>query len=187
MPLGDRKNSLFAGSTVTHGRAKALVVTTGMDTSVGQLALDVLAGETGEPPLLARMGRFTRVVAVAVLLFAAIWFGRANLAALAVLLAPGVVLVLVRRYSPAQAFGFGALASYAIFVVISLLFTVVRALLSDYERPEELCWGCAENAAEIPGAAIFILLFTIPVGVAGGVFSAIASLAFVRTTESAHS
>ncbi len=67
--LGDRLNSVFAGSTVTHGRARAMVVTTGLNTSVGQLAIDVLTGDAGKTPLLARMERFTRVIAVSVLSF----------------------------------------------------------------------------------------------------------------------
>ena len=71
-PLGDRKNSVFAGSIVTHGRAKGIVVATGLNTSVGQLARDVLESAAGKPPLLQRMERFTRVVAVAVCLFTSV-------------------------------------------------------------------------------------------------------------------
>ncbi|MCM2369846.1 cation-translocating P-type ATPase [Aporhodopirellula aestuarii] len=70
--VADRLNMIYAGSIVTRGRAKGLVVATGTATSVGQLALDVLAESGGRPPLLVRIERFTRVIAVAVLSAAAL-------------------------------------------------------------------------------------------------------------------
>jgi magnesium-transporting ATPase (P-type) len=70
VPVADRINMAYAGAIVTRGRAKGLVVATGTATSVGQLALDVLAEAGGSPPLLVRMERFTRVIAVAVLVAA---------------------------------------------------------------------------------------------------------------------
>jgi P-type Ca2+ transporter type 2C len=66
-PVADRRNMSYAGSIVTRGRAKGLVVATGAATSVGQLALDVLGEAGGKPPLVVRMERFTRVIALAVL------------------------------------------------------------------------------------------------------------------------
>ncbi|NIQ13720.1 MAG: HAD-IC family P-type ATPase, partial [Candidatus Dadabacteria bacterium] len=84
-PVADRLNMAHAGSIVTRGRAKGLVVTTGMSTAVGLLALDIMAGTGGEPPLIVRMKRFTRVIAVAVLVSAfaigalSVSFGRYDL------------------------------------------------------------------------------------------------------------
>jgi magnesium-transporting ATPase (P-type) len=69
-PVGDRSNMLFAGSVVTRGRGKGLVVTTGVETLVGQLALDVHADSGGKPPLLERMEKFTNVLAVVTLTIA---------------------------------------------------------------------------------------------------------------------
>ncbi|MFO0904694.1 MAG: HAD-IC family P-type ATPase [Pirellulales bacterium] len=63
-PLADRRNMTFAGSMIARGRAKGVVVATGVATQVGQLALDVLGGVGGKPPLLVRMERFTNYVAV---------------------------------------------------------------------------------------------------------------------------
>jgi magnesium-transporting ATPase (P-type) len=65
--MADRLNMTFAGSLVARGRAKGVVVATGTATSVGQLALDVMGGSGGKPPLLARMERFTNYVAVGTL------------------------------------------------------------------------------------------------------------------------
>jgi len=66
-PVADRRNLAFAGAIVVRGRAKGLVVATGNQTVVGQLAKDVLSTVGGRPPLLERMERFAHVVAVAVL------------------------------------------------------------------------------------------------------------------------
>lgn len=71
-PVGDRKNMTFAGSIVVRGRAQGMVVATGSATHVGQLALDVIGAPGGKPPLLARLERFTHVVAAAVLIAACV-------------------------------------------------------------------------------------------------------------------
>ena len=66
-PLADRRNMAYAGSVVARGRGKGLVVATGIGTSIGQLAQDVLRTTGGKPPLVERMERFSRTVAIAVL------------------------------------------------------------------------------------------------------------------------
>jgi magnesium-transporting ATPase (P-type) len=65
VPLADRRNMTFAGSMVSRGRGTGVVVATGSQTSVGELALDVMASTGGKPPLLERMERFTNYLAVA--------------------------------------------------------------------------------------------------------------------------
>lgn len=70
--LGDRKNMAFAGSMISRGRGKGVVVATGLATQVGQLALDVLGHAGGKPPLLVRMERFTNYVAVGTLIAAVV-------------------------------------------------------------------------------------------------------------------
>ena len=69
-PIADRLNMAYAGSIVTRGRAKGLVVSTGKSTAVGLLALDIMGATGGEPPLVVRMRRFTNVIAVSVLVAA---------------------------------------------------------------------------------------------------------------------
>mgnify|MGYP002761182772 FL=1 len=70
--LGDRDNMAHAGTVVTRGRGRGVVVETGGDTVLGQLAEDVTAVEGGAPPLVMRVERFTRVVGVVVLVAAAV-------------------------------------------------------------------------------------------------------------------
>jgi len=65
VPIGDRKNMLFMGTTVTGGRGKALVVETGMKTQLGRIA-QLLDEAVPEPtPLQQRLGQFGRVIGVA--------------------------------------------------------------------------------------------------------------------------
>ena len=71
-PLGDRRNMAYAGTVVNRGRGRGVVVETGADTVVGRLAEDVTAVEGGQPPLVTRMERFTRIVGLAVIVAATI-------------------------------------------------------------------------------------------------------------------
>jgi len=64
--LGDRATLLHAGSNVTSGRATGVVCRTGTMTEIGRIA-ESLAEEAQVPPLVIRVRRFTRVIAVAIL------------------------------------------------------------------------------------------------------------------------
>jgi len=57
--LADRNNMAHAGSSIIRGRGKGIVVATGMQTAIGQLAMDVLSVSSGKPPLMVRMERFS--------------------------------------------------------------------------------------------------------------------------------
>lgn len=65
--LGDRINMAFAGTMVSRGRARGVVVNTGMDTFLGHIASDVLFRPTPKAPLQIRMDRFVHRVALFVL------------------------------------------------------------------------------------------------------------------------
>jgi len=69
--VSDRKNMVFAGSTITSGRAVGIVVGTGLETQVGIIAETVTQSESGKPPLVLRMERFVKHVSVLVLLISA--------------------------------------------------------------------------------------------------------------------
>lgn len=76
--LSDRINMAFSGSLVVSGRAEGVVVATGMHTSLGHIAKDVLSGESAKPPLLQRMEKFTFrltvVMSLATIALAAVTF-----------------------------------------------------------------------------------------------------------------
>ncbi len=64
--LGDRVTLLHAGSNVTSGRALGVVVRTGQLTEVGRIA-ESLSEEAQVPPLVIRLRRFTRIIALGVI------------------------------------------------------------------------------------------------------------------------
>lgn len=49
VPLGDRANMIYMGSTVVYGRGKAVITATGMDTEMGKIAT-ALANVAEEKP-----------------------------------------------------------------------------------------------------------------------------------------
>ena len=65
-PLGDRTTILHADSAVTAGRGTGVIARTGELTEIGRIA-ESLAEEAQVPPLVVRMRRFTRVIAIAIL------------------------------------------------------------------------------------------------------------------------
>ncbi len=51
IPLGDRKNMCYMGSTVVYGRGKAVITETGMDTEMGKIAGALAEAKDEETPL----------------------------------------------------------------------------------------------------------------------------------------
>lgn len=67
IPLGDRKNMVYMGSTVVYGRAVAVVVACGMDTEMGKIA-DVLAQAKAEQtPLQRKMAKLSKLLSFVVI------------------------------------------------------------------------------------------------------------------------
>jgi Ca2+-transporting ATPase len=74
LPVGDRRNLCFKGTSVTRGTGLGLVFATGMQTELGRVA-DLLAKERRvRTPLQRRMARFGRYLALAVLAICVIVF-----------------------------------------------------------------------------------------------------------------
>ena len=62
VPLGDRTNMLYSGSTISYGRGKAVVVDTGMNTEMGKIADALQNAEEGKTPLQKKMSEISNVL-----------------------------------------------------------------------------------------------------------------------------
>lgn len=74
VPLGDRTNMLYSGSTISYGRGKAVVVSTGMDTEMGKIADALQNAEEGKTPLQKKMAEISKVLTKLVIAISAFVF-----------------------------------------------------------------------------------------------------------------
>jgi Ca2+-transporting ATPase len=68
-PVGDRRDMVFTGTTVTYGRGKAIVTATGMGTEFGKIAKEVSAVEQEKTPLERRteeIGRWLGIITLGI-------------------------------------------------------------------------------------------------------------------------
>ncbi len=75
VPLGDRKNMVYMGSTVVYGRGAAVITATGMDTEMGKIADALANAAEGQTPLQRKLAQLSRiltklVLGICVLIFA---------------------------------------------------------------------------------------------------------------------
>ena len=75
VPLGDRKNMVYMGSTVVYGRGVIVVTATGMDTEMGKIAGALAQAEEGETPLQIKLGQLSRILTWIVLGICVVVFG----------------------------------------------------------------------------------------------------------------
>ena len=62
IPLGDRKNMAYMGSTVVYGRGKAVVCACGMNTEMGKIADALAQAEDEETPLQKKLGELSKIL-----------------------------------------------------------------------------------------------------------------------------
>ena len=75
VPLGDRKNMVYMGSSVAYGRGVAVVTATGMDSEMGKIADALAKAEDGQTPLQRKLSQLSRVLTWLVLGICAVIFG----------------------------------------------------------------------------------------------------------------
>ncbi len=73
-PIGDRLCLGYAGTLVTQGQARAVVVATGASTEIGRIGKMIESVEAGTTPLLRKMAAFSRTLTLVILVAAGALF-----------------------------------------------------------------------------------------------------------------
>ena len=74
VPLGDRKNMVYMGSTVVYGRGAAVITETGMNTEMGKIADALAQAKEGKTPLQIKLAQLSKILTVLVLTICVIIF-----------------------------------------------------------------------------------------------------------------
>jgi len=74
LPVADQANMLFAGTYVTSGRGKGVVTAIGLQTQIGKIAEMLSHKSEAKIPLIERLERFSKNIAIAVLIASILLF-----------------------------------------------------------------------------------------------------------------
>ena len=75
VPLGDRANMVYMGSTVVYGRGVAVITATGMETEMGKIADALVKAEEGKTPLQIKLAQLSKILTWLVLGICVLIFG----------------------------------------------------------------------------------------------------------------
>ena len=67
IPLGDRKNMVYMGSTVVYGRGKAVICGTGMNTEMGKIATALTDAKEEVTPLQKKLNQLSKILSFLVI------------------------------------------------------------------------------------------------------------------------
>lgn len=74
VPLGDRKNMAYMGSTVVYGRGKVVVTGTGMNTEMGKIAQALSQAKDDATPLQIKLNQLSKILTILVIGICAVIF-----------------------------------------------------------------------------------------------------------------
>jgi Ca2+-transporting ATPase len=74
IPLGDRRNMVYMGSTVVYGRGRAVITGTGMNTEMGKIADAITQAQDNTTPLQKRLNQLSRLLSVLVIIICLFMF-----------------------------------------------------------------------------------------------------------------
>ena len=75
LPLGDRRNMAYLGTSISHGRGVAVIVETGMHTELGHIAALIQSVDQEMTPLQKRLDRLGKALGLVAVMVAALIFG----------------------------------------------------------------------------------------------------------------
>lgn len=73
-PIAERKNMIFASSSVVSGHAKAIVVETGMNTQVGKIAGLINEGQKPQTPLQQKLAKTGKILGIWIIIISFVIF-----------------------------------------------------------------------------------------------------------------
>ncbi|NLY67312.1 MAG: calcium-translocating P-type ATPase, SERCA-type [Tissierellia bacterium] len=75
VPLGDRQNVVYMGTTITYGRGRGIVVNTGHDTEIGKIAEKIQAYDEEMTPLQKKLNELGKYLGTITILICIVVFG----------------------------------------------------------------------------------------------------------------